>query len=180
MKALLLTLILASFAMSFPVRADTALKVDGAYAFAATAGARSAAAFLTISYPPSTDGSVPDRLMSVETPVAGRSEIHTVLIEDDVMMMRRVEAFPLPPMGNISFSPQGPHIMMMELRQALTVGDSFPLILRFEKAGPVEVAVQVRAVSDMPAAAVAETIGAEPAEEKAVHEDMPAMPGHHH
>ena len=165
-------------------RANDAVTIETPYAFAAPSGARSAAAFMTLHYPAAVDmeaGAIPDRLMHVQTPVAGRAEIHTLLIDDNAMMMRKVSALPLPPSGRLEFSPQGAHIMMMELRQPLKAGDSFPMTLIFEKAGPVEVAVPVRAPGDMPkiasemtreTAGGANTAVAEPPEEKDVHDEL--------
>lgn len=161
--------------------------IDSAYAFAVPPGARSAAAFMTLHYAPFSgqgDDLVPDRLIGVQTPIAGRSEIHTVLIDNNTMMMRQVSALPLPPMGSFTFSPQGSHIMMMELRQPLVAGESFPMTLTFEKAGAVEVSIPVRPAGDIPkqadamltkstpAAATDPELISEPPEERGVHEDL--------
>lgn len=131
------------------------MEISTPYAFAAPAGARSAAAFMTLNYPAPKEGEIiPDRLMSVETPVAGKAEVHTNVIESNTMMMREVNSFPLPPTGRLALSPQGTHIMMMELRQPLAAGDVFPMTLVFEKAGRVDVEIPVRAPGDIPAEAV--------------------------
>jgi copper(I)-binding protein len=127
------------------------MEITAPYAFSVPAGARSAAAFMTLNYPAPEGGEiVPDRLLSVETPVAGKAELHTNIIESNMMMMRAVSTFPLPPTGRLDLSPQGTHIMMMELRQPLIIGNTFPMTLVFEKAGRVEVEVPVRAPGDIP------------------------------
>jgi copper(I)-binding protein len=150
--------ILALGILPFQAMAADKLEVSAPYAFAVPAGARSAAAFMTLTYPaPQGEDIVPDRLMSVETPVAGKAEMHTNVIENDTMMMRAVDSFPLPPTGMMTLSPQGPHIMMMELRQPLAAGDTFPMTLVFEKAGRIDVEIPVRAPGDIPAAAVQPT-----------------------
>lgn len=131
--------------------AASGVEISNIYSYAVPSGARSAAAFMTITYPSAEGEMTPDRLIKVETPVAGKAEIHTLLIENDMMMMRSVDVFPLPPGGSISFSPQGPHIMMMELRQPLVVGEKFPMTLVFEKAGSVEIEVPVYAPGTGPA-----------------------------
>lgn len=182
MKAAFLFLAVVVTAFSpLPSRAAGGITIENAYSFAVAPGARSAAAFMTIVYPPSADGTtIPDRLMRVETPVAGRADMHTVLIEDNAMAMRKVDVLPLSPMGTMTFSPQGAHIMMMELRQPLVAGETYPMTLVFEKAGPVEIAVPVRAPGDVPEAATSSPAG-EPPEEKDVHQDMmDDMPEHHH
>ncbi len=57
--------------------------------------------------------------------------------------MRPVEAIPVAAGGTVTLAPGGLHMMLIGLRQALKPGDSFPLTLRFEKAGPVETTVKV-------------------------------------
>ena len=171
-------------------QAGEGVAIETPYAFAVPSGARSAAAFMTLNYSANADaGMAPDRLMAVRTPVAGRAEIHTILIDDNTMMMRKVTNLPLPPTGRLEFSPQGPHIMMMELRQPLRAGDSFPMTLVFEKAGPVEVAVPVHAPGDGPKTAHKTSAGdisvhevSEPPEEKEVHDELEETleRGHHH
>lgn len=177
---------LAVLAAGSVVRAESAVSIENPYAFAASSGARSAGAFMTLRYPV-TDTGTPDRLMQVQTPVAGRAEIHAVLIEDNAMMMRKVSTLPLPPTGKLVLSPQGTHIMMMELRQPLIAGDSFPMTLVFENAGAVEVAVPVRSLGDMPKVAsemkneMKDDPVSEPPEEKAVHDDLEqALSQEHH
>ncbi len=179
-------ILLATLAAGPVARAENAISIEMPYAFAVPSGARSAAAFMTLRYPES--GVVPDRLMQVQTPVAGRAEIHAILIDDNTMMMRKVPVLPLPPGGRLELSPQGAHIMMMELRQPLKAGESFPMTLVFEKAGSVEIAVPVRAPGDMPQVAsemtgvVKADSGVEPPEEKDVHDELEETldHGHHH
>lgn len=184
-------ILLATLAAGPVVRAEGTVSIEMPYAFAVPSGARSAAAFMTLRYPVASDaesGTVPDRLMQVQTPVAGRAEIHTILIDDNTMMMRKVPVLPLPPGGRMELSPQGAHIMMMELRQPLKAGESFPMTLVFEKAGSVEIAVPVRAPGDMPQVAsemtgvVRADSNAEPPEEKDVHDELEETLGHgyHH
>lgn len=123
--------------------AVSSLTIDDAYAFAAPEGAKTGAVFMTLTYPPAADST--DRLLRAETPVAARTEIHTTLIENDVMQMRPLENLPLPPLGTLTLSPGGAHIMLFDLTRALKEGDNFPLTLVFEKAGSITTGVSVRA-----------------------------------
>lgn len=165
-----------TFMLAIPAHAaDVArpsVKATDAYAFAVPDGAKAGAAFMTLTY---TNGSdiVPDRITHVSTPAAGKAEIHTMTLDNNVMTMRPVESFPLPPTGSFELKPNGVHVMLLDLRRSLKVGDQFPLTLTFAKAGTVKVDVKVRAPGDIP----------EPPEEKAVHEDMKMdgdMPGMSH
>ncbi len=160
--------------LSFPALAVETLAVKDAYSFAVPDGAKNAAAFMTITYP-ADSAVVPDRILRAESTIAEQTQIHTMLIEDDVMTMRAVDSFPLPPTGNFSLSPKGVHIMFLGLNRKLAVGDHFPLTLVFEKAGAVTTDVTVRAAGDVPG--MDDEDIAEPAEEKDVHHDVEP---HHH
>lgn len=164
---LVMALIPAFMLAPVMARAETALAVSDAYAFATAEGAKAGAAFMTITYPTGAD-IVPDRLTAAETPVAGKAEIHTMTLDNNVMTMRQVESFPLPPTGSFQLKPQGVHVMLMDLKQGLKKGETFPLTLTFAKAGTVKTMVTVRAPGDIPASGTT----AEPPEEHEVHQDL--------
>lgn len=128
-----------------------AIAVTDAYSFAVPAGAKTAAAFMTLNYAQGGAAISPDRLLRAESAVAGKVELHTSVIENDVMSMRPLESLPLPPTGSFVLKPQGVHIMLMDLKKNFVAGESFPLTLVFEKAGAVPVEVDVRAPGDSPA-----------------------------
>jgi copper(I)-binding protein len=86
-----------------------------------------------------------DRLLSVSADVAGSVELHTMSMEGDVMRMRQVDAINLPAGKTVELKPGGFHIMFMGLKAPLKAGDSFPLKLKFEKAGEVTVDVKIEA-----------------------------------
>ncbi len=92
-----------------------------------------------------TDHGPADRLTGVSTPVAGRAELHESLTEAGVMKMRAVDGVPLETGKSVSFGPGGYHVMLMDLKQPLKVGENFPMTLTFQKAPPVTVQVQVDA-----------------------------------
>lgn len=84
-----------------------------------------------------------DRLVAASTAVSASVELHTMRMEGDVMRMRQVDAIELPAGGTVELKPGGLHLMLMGLKQPLKAGDTFPLTLRFEKAGEVVVTVNV-------------------------------------
>jgi copper(I)-binding protein len=57
--------------------------------------------------------------------------------------MREVPAIEIPAGGKVALTPGGLHIMLVGLKAPLATGRSFPLVLRFEKAGEVKVEVKV-------------------------------------
>ncbi|HSQ71610.1 MAG TPA: copper chaperone PCu(A)C, partial [Rubrivivax sp.] len=64
--------------------------------------------------------------------------------DGDVMRMREIPAIEIPAGQTVELRPGGLHVMFIGLTQTLDNGASFPLTLRFEKAGEVKVEVQVR------------------------------------
>jgi len=63
-----------------------------------------------------------------------------------VMKMRPISGVDIPAGHPVSLKPGGEHIMLMGLSQPLREGQSFPLTLDFEKAGPRTVTVTVERV----------------------------------
>ncbi|OLU32516.1 hypothetical protein BVH03_07575 [Pseudomonas sp. PA15(2017)] len=95
-------------------------------------------------------GDADDRLLTVQTPVAGKAEIHEHAHVGGMMKMQQVQTVVIPAGGEVKFAPMGYHVMLFNLKQQAQAGDRFPLTLTFEKAGPVTVEVAVQ--KDEPAA----------------------------
>ncbi|HRO57688.1 MAG TPA: copper chaperone PCu(A)C [Burkholderiaceae bacterium] len=87
-----------------------------------------------------------DRLVGASSPVSARVELHTMSMQDNVMRMRQVENVELPAGQRVELRPGGLHLMFMELKAPLEEGGTFPVTLRFEKAGEVEVKMSVRSM----------------------------------
>jgi copper(I)-binding protein len=95
-------------------------------------------------------GASADRLLSVETPVAGKAEMHEHIDQNGLMKMQQVQFVTVPAGGEATFAPMAYHVMLFNLKQQGKDGERFPLTLHFEKAG--EVTVQVAVQKDAPAA----------------------------
>ncbi len=129
----------ASAALAHDYKAG-ALVIDHPFARATAKGARTGAAYMTIA----NTGSEADRLVGVASPRAETVELHTMAMDGDIMRMRRIEGIDLPPGATVAMKPgAGPHVMLIGLKGGLAAGESFPLTLRFEKAGSVAVGVAV-------------------------------------
>lgn len=125
---------------AFPaVAQQTDITVHGAYAFATAEGQANGAAFLHVE----NKGAQADKIVSASADVSERVELHTHLMEGDVMQMREVDSFDVPASGALELKPAGDHIMFMGLKAPLEEGSEFPLTLTFEKAGSVPVTVKV-------------------------------------
>ena len=88
-------------------------------------------------------GQADDKLLSASSDVAAMVGIHEHVMEGDVAKMRPVDFVPLPAQSTTELKPGGYHIMLMGLNEPLVEYGSFHLTLTFEKAGSIEVEVQV-------------------------------------
>ena len=120
----------------------SAVAVEQAQARATAAGQSIGGAYMTL-----INRGVADRLVSarVAAGVARSVELHTMSMQGDVMRMRQLEAIELPAGQTIELKPGGVHLMLIGLKAPLKAGASFPMTLRFEKAGEVVVQVPVNA-----------------------------------
>ena len=119
------------------------LVIDHAWSRATPAGAQVGAGYLTIE----NRGVTPDKLIGASTPMAAKAEVHEMAMDNGVMTMRPVQGgLSIPPGQSITLAPSGLHIMLMELKAPLMEGDKVPLTLHFEKAGTVEVVLDVQAI----------------------------------
>ncbi|MDZ7592920.1 MAG: copper chaperone PCu(A)C [Rubrivivax sp.] len=121
-----------------PAIAQTTPKVEGAWARPTVAGQAGGGGFLKIT------SATADRLVSASAPISKTVELHTMQMDGDVMRMREIPAIEIPAGQTVELKPGGLHVMFIGLTQTLNNGASFPLTLRFEKAGEVKVDVQVR------------------------------------
>lgn len=86
-----------------------------------------------------------DMLTGARTDVAERVELHTTTIsEDDVAHMEHAGMWMIPTQSSLELTPGGMHLMLVNLRQALQVGQTFWVTLQFENAGEMSVLVEVR------------------------------------
>ena len=84
-------------------------------------------------------GSEADRLIKGSAAFAAGVEIHEMKMESEVMKMRPVEGgLEIPAGDEVVLKPGGLHIMFMNLSERLTAGETRKVILKFEKAGDVE------------------------------------------
>jgi copper(I)-binding protein len=139
MRAAFATAFLAVFGPT--VQADTkadAIEIRDVHA-RIMPGAKVGAAYLRIA----NAGKEADRLVAVSTPVAGKAALHSVTDDNGVMKMRPVDGIAVKPGQTVELKPGGLHIMLMDVQGGLKPGDTFPLTLTFEKAGPKSVSASV-------------------------------------
>ena len=122
------------------------LQVTDVWARDTVGNTDNAAIFMTIA------SSTPDRLMAASTSAAKTTDLMTMAGGSGAMEMKYLEAIDIPAGKPVSLNPGGLHVWLADLNQPLKAGQSFPLILEFEKAGRREVAVSVIAPAAAPPA----------------------------
>jgi periplasmic copper chaperone A len=138
----LLACLLAAPAQAQEVKAGD-LVISQAWSRATPGGAKIAGGYLTIE----NKGTAPDRLISGAGDVAGRVEIHEMAMNNGVMTMRPLdEGLAIEPGKTVKLAPGGFHLMLMDLKNPLKQGDKVPLVLVFEKAGKVNLSLDVQGV----------------------------------
>lgn len=86
---------------------------------------KTAGAFMQLRSPKAT------RLVDVQSPVAGRAEVHQMAMEGQTMRMQKVDGIDLPAGQAVSLSSGGYHVMLFDLKQQLKEGEQVPLTLTF-------------------------------------------------
>jgi len=108
------------------------------------------------------------KLIAASSPLSDSAQIHTMKHENGMMIMRQLDALPLPSKQDVALDRNG-HIMLIGLKKPLIAGDSVPLTLTIEYSDKTREKISVKAdvkpmgethnMHDMP--------------------DMPDMPGMH-
>lgn len=128
---LLLLLPVAAYAQ------PASIKVEQVWSRAAIAG-HEGVAYMTI-----TNAGPNDALTAASTPVAASADLHQTINDNGIMKMRPVQSLPIDTGKTVTLAPQGFHIMLTGLKQALKEGDSFPITLTFQKAGKITATAKI-------------------------------------
>jgi copper(I)-binding protein len=132
---------------AFAVQAQTftkgSIEIQAPWSRVTPGGADVGAGYLVIT----NKGTQSDRLLSFTTDLAGQPEIHEMTNEGGVMKMRALaKGLEIPAGASIKLEPGGYHLMLLKLKKPLTQGQRYKATLVFEKAGPVDVEFEVRAL----------------------------------
>jgi len=150
MKQLTRTIALAAALaalLTAPSRAEDVkagdLVITQAWSRQTPSGAKVAGAYLTIE----NKGTSADRLISGSADAAGRVEVHEMAMDGGVMKMRPLDkGLVIDPGKTVKLAPGGNHLMLMDLKSQFKQGDKVPVTLEFEKAGKVNVSLDVQGV----------------------------------
>lgn len=120
------------------------LEIGHPWSRATPAGAKVAVGYLTVK----NSGGEADRLVSVQSDVSEKAEIHEMAVDaKGVMTMRQLaDGVEIPAGGEVAFKPGSYHIMFVGLKAPVKQGETFSGTLTFAKAGTVTVQFAVDAI----------------------------------
>lgn len=108
------------------VAAAPDVQVSQAWIRATVKGQMGTGGFMTLT---STQGAT---LLGFTSAVAKTNQVHEMAMDGDVMRMRELANLPLPAGQAVALKPGGYHLMLINLKQTLKVGDQVPLTLKFK------------------------------------------------
>jgi copper(I)-binding protein len=113
------------------------MALKDAWARDTVGGSANAAVYMTITSPTA------DRLLSASTPIAKKTDLMTMAGGSSATEMTYVNGIDIPASRPVSLNPSGLHVWLADLNQPLRAGQTFPLTLKFEKAGERQVVVSI-------------------------------------
>jgi periplasmic copper chaperone A len=116
-----------------------AVKISDAWVHAAAQVGGNVALSMTIK----NEADVADTLLRVRCPVANFSEKHTVDRGEGSPAMRAIPSIPIAASSTIVLKPDAYHVMLLQTRQTLAIGEAFSCSIVFQKAGTIETEVKV-------------------------------------
>lgn len=91
------------------------------------------------------DSPEPIILVDAASPQFGHVEIHTMLMEDGVMRMRRLDQLPIEPGQTVTLQPGGLHLMFIEPLMQMRLGERIEVELIDDQGRAYPLAAEVRA-----------------------------------
>ncbi|MEZ5536308.1 MAG: copper chaperone PCu(A)C [Thiolinea sp.] len=148
MKGLLATLFITTGLLSTNILAETYthgdLSIDSPYTRTTPPSAPVAGGFMKIT----NNGKEADTLIGGRVDFSEVVEIHEMPMIDGVMHMRQLEnGLEIPPGETVELKPGSFHVMFIKLKEQMKEGDKHKATLTFEKAGDVEVELEVRDIN---------------------------------
>ncbi len=116
------------------------IEISGGFAKAMLPGQPVGGGFFTVK----NNGQTDDRLLSVSSPAAGEVQIHEMVTKDNVMRMRQLkDGIAIGAGEMVKLEPGNLHLMFQKVKTPFKQGDTVPVTLTFEKAGKVDLVLQV-------------------------------------
>ena len=101
-------------------------------------GMPSSAAYMTIR----NNGKKQVQVLSVSSPVAKKTEIHTTVMNDGMMKMQRVDNLSIQPGEGLELKPGSYHVMLMGLEKTIEPTTQVPITMTFSNGNTITVVAQ--------------------------------------
>lgn len=141
MKQILILILAMTLSLSACGGTEQGIEVREAWMRPAAQGENGAVYFVIHNRGPQ------DTLTGVSSDIAEAVEMHESTMSGDVMQMHRLDSVPLAASSEIKFEPGGLHVMLIDLKKDLKIGDEVEITLHFTNFEDIDVTVPV---SDMP------------------------------
>lgn len=107
-----------------PARAEGKLTVYDAWIRKAPPGVSMMAGYATLK----NEGDTPIKVLTVQSDAFRQSSIHETVVEHGVSKMRELPRIDMAPGATIEMKPGGAHLMLMEPRHPILVGDKVHMV----------------------------------------------------
>lgn len=114
----LVLLLVASLAAG-AVHAEGRVGVFDAWIRAAPPGATMLAGYATLK----NSGNAPITILAVQSEVFRMTSLHETVVDGDTAKMREMHRLVIPPGGEVQLAPGGMHLMLMQPRREIQVGE---------------------------------------------------------
>lgn len=150
-RLVILALLLSACARQSENVIPEALSFSPAVAPAPIVTGNPAEAAMAVYFTVTNQGSEPDSLLEVTSPISQRASLHEQMVHDGSAMMIPASGR-VAPHEQLILQPGGLHLMLEGLSHVPAPGDSLTLTLRFRHAGQVTVHAEVVSYSALEAA----------------------------
>ncbi len=115
------------------------LNIQDPWARPAVMGGNAAVYFTLVN-----KGNVSDALVGASSDAAETAGLHETRMEGDIISMAPMSRIEVPAGGRTELKPGGLHVMLVELKQDISPGDTVSVTLRFENSDEITVEAEVR------------------------------------
>lgn len=124
-------------------QAADSIRIENAYIRTMPPGQKVTAMFVELH----NDSAQSHKLVAATSDASEHVELHEHIKVDGMMRMQQVESIAIPAKTMTALKPGGYHIMLINLKQNLTIGQKVPVTLRFEDDSSVPLQVEVKAIT---------------------------------
>lgn len=134
----IIVLMLGSVALSASAGSD--IQMQDPWVQAPPPNAKVLAAYMEIK----NNGEKPQILTNVASPVFDQVGIHQSVMHGDMVHMEQLKELTIPPHASVALKPGGLHLMLMDAKKPLSVGDQVSMTLTFKSGEKIAVKATVR------------------------------------